>query len=268
MPHTVLSASSASQRLVVASYNIHKGLSPLNRRLVLHDVREALAHLSPDVVFLQEVQGEHHRHARRFSHWPALPQHEFLAGEVWTSTYGRNASYQLGHHGNALLSRFPIRRWHNHDLTLHRFEQRGLLHCVVDVAGWEKPLHALCVHLNLRARDRRRQLDMVIDCVHQEVPQHSPLVLAGDFNDWQHEASTILQRELGLHEAFETLHGRPAKSFPARLPLLNLDRIYTRGFAIETAEVLLGQPWRSMSDHAPLLAVLDCRHARHGGAHA
>lgn len=248
--------SSTDRKLVVASYNIHKGLSPLNRKLVLHDVREALTDIHPDVVFLQEVQGEHQHHARRFEHWPALPQHEFLAGEGWLATYGRNAVYEQGHHGNAVLSRFPVSRWHNHDLTLHRFEQRGLLHCVVNIPHWSRPLHAFCVHLNLRARDRRRQLAMLIDCIHHKVPGHSPLVLAGDFNDWQKEASRILARELGLYEAFESLHGRPAKSFPVRMPLLCLDRIYTRGFSIETAEVLAGAPWHAMSDHAPLYASL------------
>ncbi|MBE9609321.1 endonuclease/exonuclease/phosphatase family protein [Chitinilyticum litopenaei] len=258
MPTTAITTSPVPQRLLVASYNIHKGLSPLNRRLVLHDVRAALSGLAPDVLFLQEVQGEHLRHAARFEHWPSEPQHEFLAGDDWLATYGRNAVYNHGHHGNAVLSRFPVSRWHNHDLTLHRFEQRGLLHCVVNIPHWTSPLHAFCVHLNLRARDRQRQLAMLVDCIRNEVPDHSPLVLAGDFNDWQKQASAFLRAELGLAESFEALHGRPAKSFPVRMPFLCLDRIYTRGLRIETAEVLSGAPWHAMSDHAPLYASL-CR---------
>ncbi|GLS03071.1 hypothetical protein GCM10007860_02140 [Chitiniphilus shinanonensis] len=242
--------------LRVASYNIHKGLSLFNRRLVVHEVRQALQGLQPDLVLLQEVQGAHQRKAQRFSHWPLEPQHEYLAGAELTALYGRNANYRYGHHGNALLSRFPVRRWDNHDLTLHKFEQRGLLHAVLEVPGWTRPLHALSVHLNLRARDRRQQLKLLAEYVHTEVPMHAPVVLGGDFNDWRCEATPFMLHELGLSEAFEMLHGAPARSFPARLPVLTLDRMYVRGFDIEVADVLGGHPWTGLSDHAPLYAEL------------
>jgi endonuclease/exonuclease/phosphatase family metal-dependent hydrolase len=51
--------------LKVATYNIHKGFSLFNRRVVLHDLREQLRALNADIVFLQEVQGEHTHHALR-----------------------------------------------------------------------------------------------------------------------------------------------------------------------------------------------------------
>ncbi|WP_373975290.1 endonuclease/exonuclease/phosphatase family protein [Chitinibacter sp. SCUT-21] len=243
------------RRLVVASYNIHKGLSPLNRHLVLHDVRQALNQLAPDFVFLQEVQGAHLQHARRFATWQDA-QHEYLAGDLLHYAYGKNAHYHLGHHGNAFLSRHPIASWHNFDLTLHRFEQRGVLHCKVEVAGWDSPLHALCVHLNLRAGDRRKQLAMMVEYIRRHIPDNEPLVLAGDFNDWRGELSPFLRDQLAMMEAFETMHGSPARSFPVRFPLLTLDRVYVRGFAIVRAEVLTGSPWRNLSDHAPLYTVL------------
>ncbi len=241
--------------LKVATYNIHKGLSLFNQRLVVHDVREALQALAPDLIFLQEVQGAHSQRDKRFATWPSIPQHEFLAGDLHTA-YGLNARYKLGHHGNALLSRFPIVRWHNHDLTLHRFEQRGVLHCELAVPGWSQPLHALCVHLNLRAMDRRKQVKILIERVLNDVPHDAPLVLAGDFNDWRGEATMQFARELGLIEAFNALHGVSAKSFPAQLPMLSLDRIYLRGFTVQAANVLGGIPWSNLSDHVPLYTVL------------
>ena len=140
-----------SRILKVASYNIHKGMSPLNQHFVLHGVRQALKSLDPDLVFLQEVQGAHQHLAKKISTWPSDAQHEYLAGDMLFSAYGSNAHYQLGHHGNALLSRYPILHRSNHDLTLHRFEQRGLLYCQLDLPSWNQPLHAFCVHLNLRA---------------------------------------------------------------------------------------------------------------------
>ncbi len=249
------------RRLRVASYNIHKGVSTFNQRLVLHEVQRELYRLDPDIVFLQEVQGEHQSRAQRFAAWPDSPQHEFLAGEHLSCAYGRNANHSEGHHGNALLSRYPIRCSDNIDLTLHRLEQRGLLHCELEINGWDIPLHALCVHLNLRSRDRRRQLTLLADYIREKIPPHDPLLLAGDFNDWRREATHVLKQELGLHEAFETLHGAPARSFPARMPLLQLDRIYLRGFSVEVAEVLADTPWVGLSDHAPLFTVLHRRKA-------
>src|SRR5262245_59315081 len=75
--------SEAMQTLRVATYNIHKGLSFLNRRLVIHELRERLRTLHPDLVFLQEVHGAHNQHAARFENWPTEPQYEFLADTVW-----------------------------------------------------------------------------------------------------------------------------------------------------------------------------------------
>ena len=36
--------------LRVATYNIHKGFSQFNRRLTVHDLRDRLRHLNPDLV--------------------------------------------------------------------------------------------------------------------------------------------------------------------------------------------------------------------------
>ena len=96
-------------KLRILTCNIHKGMSQFNRRMMVHELRDELRGIGADIVFLQEVQGEHRRHARRFHNWPAAPQHEFLADEFWNDhAYGRNAIYDHGHHGNAILSRYPI----------------------------------------------------------------------------------------------------------------------------------------------------------------
>ena len=69
--------------LRIVTLNIHKGLSHFNRRMVIHDLREGLRALAPDLVFLQEVQGLNQRYALRFAGAPAMPQHEYLAGDDW-----------------------------------------------------------------------------------------------------------------------------------------------------------------------------------------
>ena len=243
--------------LHVATYNIHKGLSQFNRRMMVHELREHLRLLNADIVFLQEVQGRHERHAARFENWPDEPQHEFLADSVWSDyAYGRNAVYGHGHHGNAILSRYPIISVENQDVSTHPFENRGVLHCEVGLPGMRKPLHCLCVHLALNERGRRHQVGAIIDRIRRTVPAEAPAVLAGDFNDWRNMAGNRLADALGLREAFRDHRGKPARSFPSAFPVLRLDRIYVRGFAVRQTDVHHGLPWSRISDHAALSAHL------------
>lgn len=249
-----------NQTLRVATYNIHKGFSFFKRRMVIHELRERLRALDADLVFLQEVLGNHERHAERHYNWPAAPQYEFLADTMWQEyAYGRNAVYDAGHHGNAVLSRFPITRWDNQDVSTHRFERRGLLHCEIAIPRWSQPLHCICVHLGLFARGRSRQLEWLRQRIEKLVPADAPLIVAGDFNDWhwRHKATQELAHPLNMREVFEFVHGAPARTFPAVLPVFRLDRIYVRGFRIGLAHAHHGNVWARISDHAVLTTVLE-----------
>jgi endonuclease/exonuclease/phosphatase family metal-dependent hydrolase len=242
--------------LNVLTLNAHMGFSPSRRRFVLPALREAIRSVSADLVFLQEVMGAHAHHARRYTDWPAEPQYEFLADTTWGQhAYGRNAAYPHGHHGNALLSKFPILRDRNHDVSVHGHERRGLLHCVIDVPGGGE-LHAVCAHLGLRESHRRRQLGLLCGLLHDAIPAGAPVVVAGDFNDWRGRGHPLLHA-CGLREAFVEAHGRLARSFPSGAPLLPLDRVYVRDARAREPRVLGGKPWSRLSDHAPLLARIE-----------
>ena len=243
--------------LRVATYNIHKGFSQFNRRMMVHELRDHLRLLNADIVFLQEVVGRHERHAARFEDWPAEPQYEFLADSVWGDfAYGRNAVYDHGDHGNAILSRYPIVRAENEDVSAHSFERRGMLHCEIALPGAAEALHCVCVHLALNERGRRHQVGAIVERMRRMVPDTAPAVIAGDFNDWRNLAGRRLAESLGLKEAFRDHRGKPARSFPSAFPVLRLDRIYVRGFAVQHTEVHHGFPWSRMSDHAALSARL------------
>lgn len=247
---------SAKRDLRVITYNIHKGFSQFNRRLVLHDIRDHLARVQADVAFLQEVVGEDKLHAKRHGTWPAAGQHAYLCHEESHHAYGMNAVHGEGHYGNAIVSRYPISSWENLDISHHRFENRGLLHTEIAVPGWKEKLHCINVHLGLFARSRRFQLEWLCDRIREAVPDGDPLVVAGDFNDWRRKASAVLGRELQLFEAFEQTEGANARSFPARMPVLHLDRIYVRGLEVEGVQRLVGAPWAKLSDHVALTATL------------
>lgn len=247
--------------LRICTYNIHKGFSQFNRRMVVHDLRERLRSLDVDLVFLQEVQGLHLRHSQRHADWPPHPQHEFLAEDVWHQTaYGGNAVYDHGHHGNAILSRHTILSADNQDVSDHRFERRGLLHCEIAVPGVDVPVHCVCVHLGLMAGSRRRQMAALAARMERLAPDGAPLIIAGDFNDWRNHADDILCHRLGLVEAFGGGRIRPPRSYPSALPLFRLDRIYVRGFDVRRADVHYGEPWSRISDHAALTADLERPH--------
>ncbi len=240
--------------LHIATYNIHKGFSHFNRRVVLHELRDRLRELNADIVFLQEVQGESNGNMQRHLNYPTLPQHEFLADQIWPHhAYGKNAVYDDGHHGNAILSRYPIVRWDNQDISAHRFESRGLLHCEIELPGTGQLLHCLCVHFGLFKRGQGVQFNALVERINRVVPADVPLIIAGDFNDWRNQASRLLAQELQLHEVFDASHGKLALSYPAGMPLLRMDRIYVRGLKIQHCNA---HAWRKISDHVALSTTL------------
>lgn len=244
--------------LQVITYNIHKGFSHFQRHLSVHDLRERLRGLSADVVFLQEVLGSHARHALQHTNWPSAPQYEFLADSLWNDfAYGKNSAYDAGHHGNAILSKFPIVKWDNEDVSMSRMERRGLLHCEIEIPGWDRRLHCVNVHFGLFGHWRKKQLEMLRHRIERLVPREDPLVIAGDFNDWRRRVSWQLAHALGVTEVFENAQGRPARSFPSMLPLLHLDRIYIRGFKVRLAHAHRDRHWSRISDHVALSAILE-----------
>jgi endonuclease/exonuclease/phosphatase family metal-dependent hydrolase len=255
-------APSTMRSLKIMTVNVHMGFAAFRRRVILSELRDAVRTVGADVVCLQEVLGVHEGHAARHHDWPDAPHYEFLADAMWPQfAYGRNAVYPEGHHGNALLSKFAIAGHTNHDVSIaastgREPEKRGLLHCMLRVPGHAADVHVICAHLGLSEDHRKRQLDLLIRTIDTEVPAGDPLIVAGDFNDWRGRAHDILADGAGLAEVFVQARGAAARTFPARLPLLRLDRIYVRNAEAHAPVVLPRKPWSHLSDHAPLVAEI------------
>lgn len=245
-------------KLKVLSYNIHKGFNTLGTEFMLHALKDALRETGAQLLLLQEVVGENHFLKRKHSNWPTQPQFEFLADSAWDHfSYGKNAVFSGRHHGNAILSQYPITASYNLNISNNRWEQRGLQHCQIQFPESGKSLDLFNTHIDLLAHSRRKQLKKINHYILEQVPEHHPLLLAGDFNDWGHELTPMLAKDLQVQDTFVQLHKKPAKSFPQFLPLLPLDRIYFRGLIPKTAEVLRSPPWSHLSDHLPLLAEFE-----------
>lgn len=203
-----------------------------------------------DIVFLQEVLG--------FETSSQASQLEFLADSIWDHhAYGRNAVTSLGHHGNAILSKYPIIFAENDDISSSRLERRGILHAEVYVPELSARVHALCIHLGLLETDRRSQVRRVCHRIHRMIHREHPVLIAGDFNDWRERASPILEKRLGIREAHQSLVGSHARTFPSWMPTLRLDRIYYRGMHPLECRALSGEPWIRLSDHLALYAVFE-----------
>jgi len=257
LPSTQLNTSV----LKVATYNIHKGVRGVGprKRLEIHNLGLAVEALDADLVCLQEVRLFHHREARRFERtsfgWPAGGQAEFLAPEGYDVAYRSNAVTRHGEHGNALLSRWPIGDIGHHDVSDHRFEQRGLLHVPVRWGGIQ--VHVVVAHFGLVHASRVRQVQRLADYVRAGVPRDEPLLVAGDFNDWGEKLDEPMAR-VGLSRAVAS-NGAQAQrlTFPALVPVFALDRVYLRGLRCRSTSVPRGIAWARMSDHLPLLAELE-----------
>lgn len=240
--------------LKVLSYNIHKGLNPQGTKFILSDIRENLRSINSDIVFIQEAIGHNTTDKHKIDDWPDANQIEYLAHGNWQYfAYGANKLHKQGHHGNAILSKFPIENIKNFDLTTNRFEQRGLLSADIDV-GLNDPMHLLCTHLNLLESGRKVQAEKIIKIIDELTKDHSPLILCGDFNDWRKKIIHKLNQELGLNEIFHHFLGENPNSFPSFLPRLSLDRIFFRNLEAIEAKGLKDGPWKNLSDHLPLLA--------------
>lgn len=247
--------------LRVATYNIHKGVRGVGprRRLEIHNLALGIEALDADFVLLQEVRRSNRAAARHFpdthAGWPRVPQADYLAPEGYEVAYRTNAVTREGEHGNALLSRWPIGDIGHHDVSDHRFEQRGLLHVPVHWRGVK--INAIVAHFGLMHASRVRQAQRLAAFIEATVPPDELLIVGGDFNDWGDKLDPKMCA-CGLKRA--AVEGDPPtryNTFPSRVPMFSMDRIYARGLHCVATSVPRGAPWARMSDHLPLMAELE-----------
>lgn len=256
---TTATRATPAQSLRVVTYNIHKGVQGVwpMRRLEIHNLQHAIAHLDADIICLQEVRKHNRREAKVFDDWPQQGQADFLAPKGYTAIYQTNAITKHGEHGNALLTRWRVLYQGHEDISDHRFEQRGLLHVALEIRG--VVVHVIVVHLGLIGASRMRQVQQLHNYIAREIPPNTPLLVAGDFNDW----SKKLERYMRLQCLYGLRNSPNYFTYPARLPLAQLDHIYARKLERIHQFVPKRQDlptrldvvnWAQLSDHLPLVA--------------
>ncbi len=233
--------------LVVASYNIHRGVG-LDRRRDLDRIAAVIAEIAPDVIGLQEVIRENGEVD------PLADQAAYLAARLGMHfVMGETRSHGGGFYGNAVLTRLPILGSVRRDLSHGTREPRGCLRVDLGVHG--SALHVFNCHFGLAMRERRQQLELLAEFMGVASGLEGPRVLMGDFNEWHRGPISR-----GLRREFTSPMRRMRRTHPAVFPLFALDRIYwdmeLQGEAFHVHRSRLA---RVASDHLPVLARLRVR---------
>jgi endonuclease/exonuclease/phosphatase family metal-dependent hydrolase len=219
----------------IMTWNIH-GTVGFNPKFDLTAAVELIKRWDADIVALQEVDSR-----RAF----ACGSDPFAVLQQALGTHGigaKSITTADGEYGQMLISRWPIATSEIHDLSYPEREPRRAVRAEITT-----PLglvRIIATHLGLSIRERRSQAKALLDMVGRAT---MTTVVVGDFNDWFWPGSvrSALSRELPGYTRYRT--------FPSRLPLLRLDRIYCRpGPALIRSYIDVTA--RACSDHLAVVA--------------
>lgn len=233
-------------RLRVLTYNIHHG-EGVDGKLDLERIASVIRSVEPDLVALQEVDCK----VRRTN---SVDQPAELARLTKMHVaFGNNIELQGGQYGNAILSRFPIRRRKNHSLP--RFdsgEQRGLLEVEIELPDKRPSLLFLATHLDHSQVDRERIESARI--INELVANNAerPALLAGDINDVPD--STTLD-ELG--KQWTRANEKLAPTIPVKRPTRQIDDVLSRPSRRWTVAETKVLDEAVASDHRAMLAIIE-----------
>ncbi len=237
------------------SYNIHRAIG-VDRRFRPERILQILDHHAPDLLLLQEVDDGVPRSGR-------LDLARELADELGYPHYaiGHNVALRNGRYGNATLSRFPITRERNIDLTIPSRKRRGCQHTTVrveDGTGPARDVEVFNLHLGLSANERTQQVGRLVrSSEFQALVSDHPCLIGGDFNDWRSLLHPIFTEILSFGCATQRRKGHDGaiRTYPAFSPTGGLDKIYYRGpLRVTAAQRCRLRVSRIASDHLPIVA--------------
>jgi len=246
-------------KLRIITYNIHRAIG-LDRRYQPERIIKILGDHDADIVLLQEVDEGAPRSREQ-------DMAREIAAELGFEHYaaGHNVSLRKGRYGNATLSRYPITRERNIDLTIGNHKRRGCQHTAIEIPGargGSTQLDVFNLHLGLSPLERQRQAGMLMRCKEfTNIDPGAACIVGGDFNDWLSRLRALFIEGMSLRCATDTetrLRTRPIKTYPSFAPRGGLDRIYYRGnLRAISAIPCRHQVARVASDHLPIIAEFE-----------
>ena len=228
----------------VMTYNIHHG-EGVDGKVDLQRIADLIKREQADIVALQEVDKGVERTARR--DFPA----EFAALTGMTCVFSNNFAFQGGEYGNAVLTRFPVKRWTNrHYQMLRPGEQRGLLQVVLEVH--DRELVFLNTHIDYRADDTERLMNVAEMLEAIEAYGGRPMILCGDFNDTP-GSRTHQKIAQAFVDAWATGGTGDGFTIPSEQPRKRIDYLWL-GKDSPIDVLRLWVPQSDASDHLPVVA--------------
>ena len=248
-------------KLRIITYNIHRAIG-LDRRYQPERIIKILADHDADIILLQEVD----EGAPRSKEQDMARE---IAAELGFEHYaaGHNVSLRKGRYGNATLSRYPIMRERNIDLTIGNHKRRGCQHTAIEIptsSGSSTHLDVFNLHLGLSPLERQRQAGRLMRCKEfTGIDPDAACIVGGDFNDWLSRLRALFVEGMSLRCATDTetrLRTRPIKTYPSFAPRGGLDRIYYRGNLRATSAIpCRHQVARVASDHLPVIVEFELK---------
>ncbi len=243
-------------KLRLITYNIHRAIG-LDRRFQPDRIINILRDHDADIVLLQEVD----RGAPRSREIDMAAVISEALDYPWHAA-GYNVSLSKGQYGNATLSRYPIVRERNIDLTVANNKRRGCQHTTIEIetaGSGSLELEVFNLHLGLSPLERQRQAGILIRSPElQHISADTPCIVGGDFNDWLSRLRSLFVEGAALKCATDRetkFRTRPIKTYPSFAPRGGLDRIYYRGgLQLKNAMGCRHPAARVASDHLPVIA--------------
>ncbi len=238
-----------TRTLTVATYNVHSSVGR-DRACNPGRILRVLKEVDADIIALQEVS---HRQIEGTD----SDQFEYFCNRTGMhGVPGLNLLYDRRRFGNALLSRWPVTAIRRIDLSVYGREPRGAIDVEIDVDG--QRLRVIATHLGLGPGERRRQVERLAHALNDGADL--PTLIMGDFNIFGRQRKLL--HKLGAPMARKDC---PA-SFPARMPLLGLDRIWTQpSLLMQTLCVHRTALSAVASDHLPVVAKVALSLAHQAG---
>ncbi len=233
----------------------------MDRKFAPERIIKILNTLDADVVLLQEVD-------------EGVPRSNELnlAKELAEScgyphyALSHNVTLKKGQYGNATLSRLPIVRQSNIDLTVEDKKRRGCQHTTIQISESKTDFQYMEVfnlHLGLSAKERQKQAGILFKSPEfTQINIKQPCIIGGDFNDWRSmlRALFIIGKDFQCATDRTSFRGNEValKTFPSFAPRGGLDRIYYRGNMhcthVSSTKMKLA---RVASDHLPVIASFE-----------
>jgi endonuclease/exonuclease/phosphatase family metal-dependent hydrolase len=234
----------------IVTYNIHSGVG-VDKVHSYARIGQFLASQNVDVALIQEMD------TRPPERSIEEDVEQLCAGHFTQLISSPALQESSGWYGNAVLSRYPVLSKRTLDVSQSGFQPRNIQEVVLDTSLG--PLRVINTHKGLKKQERRKQFALLAEYLREKMGgSQIPIVLGGDFNEWQFMTKAF-------KDIHQVLNETPVRAtFPVAWPLFRLDRMWTSfdlkrreeqhaNISSISASVLKTSETRQFSDHYPIL---------------